>query len=155
MSYGQRVANKTFPSSQINSQTVPTPDPYSVTDNNRLLQEILGELQALVDRGMLNATIEFQTIASGATPQVLYANSKPVRTGLIQNLSATEELTVFAASGTVGSPIQGTAGQGTVLNRAPAAGQGGGSLAVANVDLGSFTVLATTTGHGYSIFYAW
>ena len=147
----QRFSNPPTASSGVNSQPAPT----NLREQIAVLNQILNVLNELVLAGSLTTTIEYQTITAGGTPQLLYPNSKPVRFGLIQNLGATEVLTFFAAAGSVGKPIQGTASQGTVLNPASVAGQAGSSLPIGNEDLGTYTVLGATTGHGYSIRYAW
>lgn len=117
-----------------------------LTSVNALLQQILDVLKYQINRGMKNGNIELISLASGATFQPLYLNPKPVTMALIQNIS-TEDVTIT-------SSISGnTASQGILLNKANAAGEGGGSMPVDNIDLKNLNFVRTTAGLTLAVYY--
>lgn len=74
-----------------------------------------------------------------------------VKKAVIQNLSNTDNLTVFFAPGATTFIL---AGNGTVLNPAPGAGQAGGSMTVGNIDLGDMSwITNTNTNQNVSVYY--
>lgn len=111
-----------------------------------LLEQILNVLKYQINRGMKNGTIDLITLNAGATFQQIYSNSKPVTMALIQNIS-TENVTIT-------SSISGsTASQGIILNKANAAGEGGGSMPVDNIDLKNLNFVRTTAGLTLAVYY--
>lgn len=68
-----------------------------------------------------------------------------VKSGIIENIS-TENVTIAVPDGSA-------AGKSIILTKANAAGEGGGSLPVGNVDLAKFQYVRTTAGVTLGVYY--
>jgi hypothetical protein len=116
------------------------------------LQAIYDVLDSVLNPAESIAYIEYQTLAAGGVVQSLYGQSKKVKKAIIMNISA-DPVTLFSSgSGSIGKP-SGTISQGIILNPQPSAGQGGGTFPTGNVDLGSFSWVALTTGDAIAVYY--
>lgn len=117
-----------------------------------VLQEIYALLLGVFGLGgSLAQTDVFATVST--TPICLYPQSQLIKRGLIQNLSTTDEITVFATpGGKTAAAI--TAGLGTILNPAPGTGEGGGTMPLGNIDLASLTFISSTNANqSVSVYY--
>ena len=115
------------------------------------LTDILNEMIKEWDAGQVRPFIDYQTVTTATVVQRLYASHNPVRRAVIQNLSSTDTLTLFAAGSSGGQG--GASGSGIVLNAASAGGQGGGSIAVDNVDLYYFWITCSTNNaQAFSVY---
>lgn len=127
------------------------PPPLSSTD--ALLKQIFDLLNSVFGLGKSIATTDVFATVGNTAGVILYTQSKIIKRGLIQNLSATDSITVFATPGGK-APANIVAAFGTVLNPAPAAGQGGGSIPIGNIDLASLTFISSTNAsQSVSVYY--
>jgi hypothetical protein len=108
-----------------------------------VLNQILTELRKNSAAGMQTAIFEALTV--NTAPSTLYAVPKPVRSGTLINLSATDTITLTSfGAGSAGKVVNIAAGAGYVLNPASAAGQGGGTFNFGNIDLSTLTAVSST-----------
>lgn len=123
-----------------------------------LTQQIVDVLEAIwnVLAGVFNKGGSFfaiEIISVSSPPTNLYTSPKQVKKFVIQNLSSADNLTLVGNSGTTGKIAPGSSGSGIVLNKAPASGQGGGSLSGNNIDLSGITVLGGAGSDNVSVYY--
>lgn len=137
---------------------VPSPGPGPSPSGGATLDDLLYALNQIYNllsgvfaNGGAMATIE--TISVSTSPTALYSNNKRVKRAVIQNLSSTDNLTLVATPGTVGKTGPGSSGNGIILNKASASGQGGGSLVTGNIDLGAFTVYGGAGSDQVAVYY--
>jgi len=100
------------------------------------------ELQHLdIDAGALNVQIEVFATITNTVFTSPYPGSKKAKSGYFENLSNTDDITV-ARTSIGGVPAPNT--KGYIMNRAPLAGQGGGTFTFTNVDLANFAFITST-----------
>ena len=128
----------------------PPPTTIDLSGVIALLQAIEDLLIKLIDAGESSTNTDIVKCTAGGTSQPLFGNPKLVKRALIQNLS-TDDITLFWVNNSQGRPQAITAGVGTVLNAATAAGKGGGTYPAGNVDLSNCSFLAATTGDSLSV----
>lgn len=117
-----------------------------------ILNTIYNLLVGVFGRGGSAAQTDLITV--GTTAVNIYNNPKLVKKAIIQNLSATDVVTIVALQGTPGKVAPIAAGKGTLLNPASSVGQGGGSMPLGNVDLGMFTAVTNTnSSQTISVYY--
>ena len=91
--------------------------------------------------GAAKQAFNVEILEVGTSASALYRDEKVVRSGFIMNLSKTDNVTI-RGSGSASGKIQDiTAGQGIILNRANATGQGGGVFNFGNIDLSTITIV--------------
>jgi hypothetical protein len=110
-----------------------------------LLQQILGELQKEYDQGQVSPPAPVDLLTINNTVTLLYTSPKPVRGGLMQNLSNTDTITLNFAQ--KGKAALFAAGSGIVLNPATVSGYGGGTWAFWNIDLSTASAITSTNNN--------
>jgi hypothetical protein len=125
-----------------------TPLLAAVNQLNETMDGVLNELIELVEPGQNQVTIDYwNTVSNVGPPAPLYTTGKNVKNCIVQNLSNTDAITIFAAGkGGTGKSYTGPAngaGQAAVLNPATAAGQAGGSFPFGNIDLSTLSFISS------------
>lgn len=108
-----------------------------IEETNRLLRQQF-------ERGFSQARIIIVSLTTGGTFDQLPPGTLIAR-GIIQNISV-EDVTVTTGR-------TGTAAQGILLNAASAAGEGGGSMPLTNIDLGDIWFVRATAGVTLAVYY--
>lgn len=106
--------------------------------------------------GLGGSAVQVDILTAATTSAPLYSIGKPVKHAILQNLDATNIITINglgAGLGKGGTPPPVVAGAGIILNPAPGAGQGGGSMPVGNVDLSAFTFIANGGTPNLAVYY--
>lgn len=99
------------------------------------LQQIYNLLLSVFGLGQSSTNIFTVTIPAATTPVPISNTPMQVKEATIQNQSATDTIVISTSSNAV---------SGIILNPAPAAGQGGGSKKMKNVDLNKVFVTSST-----------
>lgn len=118
--------------------------------------DIVTEFKKQFDGGYSRVVIDILTCTAGGTMQQMYANSRPVRSVTIQNLTTTVSTLVSIIASTLGagsSQSSGSATIGLLLNAGSAANVGGGSVTLPNIDLSHLSWTATNNSDKISVTY--
>lgn len=107
--------------------------------------------------GLGQSSVEVDILTSATTSAPLYTFQKQVKHAILQNIDATNIITIQALGQGLGrgssSAPTAIAGAGIILNPAPLAGQGGGSMPVGNVDLSAFSFIADGGTPKLAVYY--
>lgn len=119
------------------------------------LEQIVSLLFGVFGIGQSQSQLDLFTFTTHAKAYSLYNSSKPVKKAIIQNITNTDVITVFAVPYSTGKTYPVSNYEGIILNPASVANQGGGSLPLGNVDLSNFAVICDTTDAliGLAIYY--
>jgi hypothetical protein len=127
---------------------------------NQELDSLIQLLTNIFAAGQSNTNTDLITFTTHNVAQAMYPNSKKVKWALIQNITNTDIITLFAISNLNGNPP--SQGQlvnykGTILNPSGTADQAGGSYPTFNVDLSNIAVICDTTDGvvGLSVTYGY
>lgn len=118
------------------------PNTVVVKEEPDTTKEILSEA---FNPGKADFGIDIKNVDAGPKWTQLYDTPMLVRKAIIQNIS-TENVTV------VRWKDGATAGQGMLLNAA-AAGEGGGSIPLGNIDLSKLWIYRATAGSSVSVYW--
>lgn len=116
------------------------------------LNQIYDLLASVFQPGVSSTQTDILSATTATT--ALYTTAKPVKHAILQNIDAANIITIYAqGKGYNANVIIEAAGEGIILNPAPIAGQGGGSMPVGNVDLSAFNFIADGGTPELAVYY--